>query len=381
MNQARENYKQLIDDIFGDNVCTIDTTISDTNNVISALVHEQFDDFTLSFKARLKRIAQAYHDNKHLRDSIKQAVNQVADKNNWDGAFSELAVLDYFSTFTDTSAKQLELDVTIPASDTLASEMGYSNANLDGYFSNFDIFFDIKVLSDKSGQIVDGIIKQVKDKLKISGVSVLPSFNSDLPFEEFQKNRNQLYKELHDGINILDRTKSVNSKIIDSLSYRLAWNPSVISGASEYSPLEHAKKHHALIFQHAKKFHRNKCSAIIFVNFPWFGEKIPPFDGVKESFYKNMCTNFFNDYKVNTTKGKELNRRINTDISAFDVTKHLSLIIFIDDHSILRNTTEKNNLSASSYINTNAIHAVSDSEFFKFLSSNTRILNDNDFTG
>ncbi len=306
MNRARENYKQLIDHIFANNVCSIDTNISDTNNVISALADEEYDNFTLSFKARLKRIAKIYHNHEHLRDSIKQAVNQVADKNNWDGAFSELVVIDYFISFTDTSAKHLQLDVTIPASDTLANEMGYSNANLDGYFSNYDIFFDTKVLSDKSGQIVDGIIKEVKDKLEISDVSILSSYNSDLPYEEFQNRRRQLYNELFKGISLLDKPKFVKSKIIDSFSYELAWNSGVIFGESEYSPIEHAKNHHTLIFQHAKKFHRNKCSTIIFVNFPWFGENIPPFDGVKESFYKNIGKIFFNDYKGKSIKGKNI---------------------------------------------------------------------------
>ncbi len=73
---------------------------------------------------------------------------------------------------------------------------------------------------------------------------------------------------------------------------------------------------------------------------------------------------------------ENLNRKINTDISAFDVTKHLSLIVFIDDQSILSNTPEKNNLVAFSYINSNAIHTIYDSEFIKFLNSNTIILNE-----
>lgn len=376
MSNVRKLYKQIIDDIFGENVCHIDTISNDTNDVIGALAHEQFDNFTSAFKARLKRVAKIYHDNEKLRDSIRQAINQIADKNNWDGAYSELVVLDYFIEFTNTAAEHLSLDVTIPASDTLASEMGNSDANLDGYFSNFDIFFDTKVLSDKSRQIVNGVIKQVKEKIGISGVTILPSYNIDLSFEDFQNNRTNIYSELLGGINTSEKTAYIKSKVIDSLSYRLSWTPGVITGESEYSPLEHANNHHKLIFQHAKKFHRNKPTVIIFVNFPWFGEKIPPFDEVKESFYKNLCKSFFDGYGGKSSKGKEFNSKIRTNISAFDITKHLSAIFFFDDNSILSSAPDKNNITAFSFINNSAIHNIYDSEFYSFLSLNTTILND-----
>jgi len=271
----------------------------------------------------------------------------------------------------------LKLDVTIPATDTLASEMGFTNANLDGYFSNHDIYFDTKVLSDKSGQIIDGVIKQVKEKIGINEVTFLPSYNQDLAFEDFQRNRNNIYNELLDAINISDKPKYIKSNIVYSLSYRLSWEPGVIIGESEYNPKNHAYNHHTLLFQHAKKFHRNKPSAIIFVNFPWFGEKISPMGNAKEIFYKNLCEDFFNGYENEPTKkGKMFNRKIHTEISAYDVTKHLSFILFIDDHSILRDANNKNMLKSFAYFSTNAINDISRSSFYSFLKSNTLILND-----
>lgn len=376
MSIARENYKKIIDGIFGAGVCTIDTSIDNKNNVIGSLVSDQFTTFTTNFLNRLKRLSKIYSENKHLRDSIQHAVNQIADINNWDGAFSELTVLDYFFSFPDTGAEHLKLDVTIPATETLASEMGFSNANLDGYFSNFDFYFDTKVLSDKSGQIVDGIIEQVKNILNISGLTIHPSFNGDLPFEEFQKKRNKLLNELLDGIRPESKTSYIKSTIVDSLSYRLLWGAGVSSGESEYSPIEHAKNHHTLLFQHVKKFHRNKPTIIIFVNFPWFGEKIPPFDGVKESFYSNLSKNFFNGYSGKGILGKDINGKIKSDILASEVTEHLSAIIFMDDHSILGDCNEKNHIKTRSYFNNEAKNDFSESEFIDFLKPNTEILSE-----
>jgi hypothetical protein len=376
MSTARENYKKIIDDIFGIGVCTIDTSADNKNNVIGALVSDQFTIFTTNFLGRLKRLSTIYSKNEHLRDSIQKAVNQVADINNWDGAFSELTVLDYFFSFPDTGAENLKLDVTVPATETLASEMGFSNANLDGYFSNFDFYFDTKVLSDKSGQIIDGITQQAKEKLDITDLTIHPSFNADLPFEEFQNNRNELLNELFDGIHQESKTTYIKSNIVDSLSYRLLWGAGVSTGESEYSPIEHAKNHHTLIFQHVKKFHRVKPTAIIFVNFPWFGEKIPSFDGVKESFYSNLSKNFFNGYSGKDVLGKDVNGKIKSDILASDVAEHLSVIIFMDDHSILGDCNEKNYIKTRSYLNKEAKNDLSESEFMSFLKSNTEILSE-----
>ncbi|WP_444906008.1 hypothetical protein ACJJIR_15410 [Microbulbifer sp. SSSA008] len=374
MSVARENYKKIIDDIFGIGVCTIDTSIDNKNNVIGALVSDQYTTFTTNFLYRLRRLSKIYSENEHLRDSIQQAVNQVADINNWDGAFSELTVLDYFFSFPDTGAEHLKLDVTIPAAETLASEMGFCNANLDGHFSNFDFYFDTKVLSDKSGQIVDGITRQVKKRLDIPGLTIHPSFNGDLPFEEFQKNRNKLLNELLNGIHQKSKTSYIKSTIVESLSYRLLWGAGVSSGESEYSPIQHAKNHHTLLFQHVKKFHRNKPTVIVFVNFPWFGEKIPPLDDVKESFYSNLSKNFFNGYSGKKILGRDINGKIKSGILASDVTKHLSAIIFMDDHSILGDCNEKNHIKARSYLNNEAKNDFSEAGFISFLKLNTEIL-------
>lgn len=376
MGKARENYKRIIDDIFGAGVCTIDTSPYNKNNVIGALDSDQFTTFTTNFLDRLKRLSKIYAENEHLRDSIQQALNQVADINNWDGAFSELTVLDYFFSFPDTGAEHLKLDVTVPATETLASEMGFSNANLDGYFSNFDLYFDTKVLSDKSGQIINGITQQAKKNLNITNLTIHPSFNTDLPFEEFQYNRNELLKELLNGISQQSKTSYIKSKIVNSLSYRLLWGAGVSTGVSEYSPIEHAKNHHSLLFQHAKKFHRDKPTVIIFVNFPWFGENIPPFDGVKESFYSNLSENFFNGYSGTKVLGKDVNGKIKSDILTSDIAEYLSAIIFMDDHSILGDCNEKNNIKTRSYLNREAKNDLSESEFMSFLKSNTEVLSE-----
>lgn len=374
MNSKRQNYKKLVNELFGEEVCTINIDSEDSNEVIGALSNEQFEEFSLHFKARLERISRKYHANEDIRNSINQALNQVADKNNWDGAYSELSVLDYFLAFNETSSQYLSLDVIIPATETLSSEMGYSNANLDGYFSNFDIYFETKVLSDKSGQLLENIIKRALKELKIKSLTILPTYNTDLPFDVFSSSINALCEELVNKLDMATKPSHINSEVIESLSYKAAWNPGVISGESKYNPLLHANNHHHLIFLHTKKFHRTRPTVLIFVNFPWFGEQIPPFDGVKTSFYRSLCSSFFEGYNNSTVKGAKVNTKINTDISAHEITKHLSAIIFIDDHSVLGDIIENNQLKAFSYINNRAINNVIHTEFFEFLRENTTVL-------
>lgn len=375
MSAARENYKKIIDEYFGDGVCTINTSLKGGNDIIAALVHEQFNTFTTNFLARLKRLSNAYSEDNCLRTSIQQAINQVADNRNYDGAFSELTVLDYFLSFPDTGTGKIMLDVTVPATETLASEMGFTNANLDGYLSNYDVYFDTKVLSDKSGQIIRGIIDEAKRNLNISGLTIHPSFNTDLSFEEFQDNRGNLLRELINGVCLHSKKSYLDSCIISSLSYRLHWGAGVSTGVSEYGPIEHAENHYSLLFQHAKKFHRKKPTIIIFVRFPWFSETIPNFDGVRESFYSNFSKKFFYGHIGKADLGRDYNQKIISDILAADVAEHLSAIIFMDDHSALGDCNEKNHIEASTYFNEKAKNNLVDSKFMNFLQLNTKILN------
>ena len=81
---ARQNYKNLIERYFGVSACSFDVTSSKSNNVIGALLHKDYINFTRNFTARLERLSLACVKNPSLREPILKALNDLADFYNWD---------------------------------------------------------------------------------------------------------------------------------------------------------------------------------------------------------------------------------------------------------------------------------------------------------
>jgi len=69
-----------------------------------------------------------------------------------------------------TGATTIELDATVPATETMASDMGMQNANHDLRSPTLGVTMDTKLLSDKTADILAGIFK---DELKAKGIKHL----------------------------------------------------------------------------------------------------------------------------------------------------------------------------------------------------------------
>jgi hypothetical protein len=339
----------------------------ESNNIIGAIGKpSQFSCFSAAFIARLKRIAKAVHLNQSLLKPVKQALNQIADSKNWEGAYAELAAIDFWLAAPDTAEGRLTLDVTIPAIKTLADEIGQQDANFDGHLKLFDIFFDTKALTDKIGDILDGIIQEAQKKAKIQ-ITILPNYDIDMPFELFQKKRKELYNELLIALDPQKQAPMLKSLVIDGLTYRFAWRAGVLTGASTYDPIEHAINHHTLLFKHAKKFHRSTPSLIVFVNFPWYGEKIFPLGDSSSKFYAEFSRLFFNFYLNKNDEAKQYNNSFISGITAEDVTKYLSGILFLEDNCVLSETPDQVNINAYYYLNPHAKNSLINTEFSQYL--------------
>lgn len=127
----RANFAAFVDAIFGAGSATFDVTKTESNNVIGALANpKRFAEFKANYEERLRRIDAATKADASLRKDVLGAVNRVAE-DEWDGAYAELCALDYYLAAPLTGPGNVELDRTLPALDTLASEMGMQNANHD----------------------------------------------------------------------------------------------------------------------------------------------------------------------------------------------------------------------------------------------------------
>ena len=288
----RANYAAFVDKIFGAGSAKLDIAKTDTNNVIGALASEQgFAEFTANFEERLRRINAAIETDPSLRKDVIGAVNRVAG-DEWDGAYAELCALDYFLAAPLTGPGHIALDQTVPASDTLASEMGMQNANHDMRLTSLGVSMDTKSLSDKTGQILDGIFEEFRRAKGIKSLMIMPTYDHDDDFTPYATNRPQLLAELVNGVDVKGRTPCLKSQVIPGLAYEFAWNAGAYFSESSYSPVEHATRHHTLLFGHIKKFSRTEPTAIVYVMFPWSGESA--FLGFgKDTFQTEFGKQFF----------------------------------------------------------------------------------------
>jgi len=354
----RAVFASLVDLIFGSGSATFDTTVQQSNNVIGALAHPtEFSTFKKNFEARLYRLNAAAEKDASLRDEIVATLNRIADAG-WDGAYAELVALDYFLAAPETGPGKVLLDHTVPATDTLASEMGMKNANHDICFPELGISMDTKLLSDKTGEILEGIFRDFRANKGINHLLIVPSYDPDGDFAQYSANRSKLLAELVNGVDTAKQPSGLTSAVIPGLSYRFAWTPGVFFGEGTYSPHDHAQRHHPLLFGHAKKFSRQQPTVIVFVHFPWSGEKIPPFEDEKRTFFREFGNHFFNDYLGSSDPAKEYNPKFRSAILAGEVTQHLSCVIYLEDDAIMGTDPAQLNINASYILNPNAINSL-----------------------
>ncbi|MCV6795644.1 tRNA-dependent cyclodipeptide synthase [Achromobacter ruhlandii] len=355
----RSNYATFVDAIFGPGSATFDVTKTVSNHVIGALAHpNQFADFKANYEARLRRIEAAIQTDPTLREDVLGAVNRVAE-DEWDGAYAELCALDYFLAAPQTGPGNIELDLTLPASDTLASEMGMQNANHDMRLKALGVSMDTKNLSDKTGQILEGIFSEFRKAKGIVHMPILPTYDHDDDFTPYVVNRPKLLAELVNGVDVRARTPRLESTVIPGLSYQFAWDPGAYTSESTYSAEEHATKHHTLLFGHIKKFSRVEPTVITYVIFPWSGERA--FLGSNPGkFQTEFGRQFFNNYIGSVNLAREFNRKVKSDITAGDVTKYLSGVIFLYDKSTTAKDPAQISVDASFVWNKNAVHSLID---------------------
>lgn len=349
-------FASLIDDVFGSGSASFDVTATKSNNVLGALARpDDFGAFRKNFESRLRRLSSAIQKDGSLGKEVLGAVTRIAIAD-WDGAYAELCALDYFLAAPETGPGKILLDHTVPAADTIGSEMGMQNANHDISFRDLGVSMDTKLLSDKTGEILDGIFKKYRSAKGIKNLLIIPSYDLGEDFGLYATKRKELLDELISGADTVARPPMLRSAVIPELSYTFAWDAGVHFGESTYSPHEHAQRHHPLLFGHAKKFSRTEPSLITFVIFPWSGEKVWPFEDSKRTFLKGLGQHFFNDYLGSGDPASRFNKKFKTAISAGEVSRHLSGIIYLEDKTITARDPTQLNIEASFFWNANAVH-------------------------
>lgn len=362
-----ENYKIILEKYFGAGVSTFDPTKATTNNVIAALNRTDFAPFRSAFFQRLKRLANRYPNQDANKRHLLETLNLLGGDRNWEGAYAEIVAFDFLNADQDWLSNPINLSKTVPATETLASGLEMNNANLDGFYDDFDICFDVKVFADKSREILENMIGKVKKKHGISA-TIKPEYPLDMDYNVFREKWTALFSELENKINATSQNKFIKSDVIPELSYRIQWGAGVLMTFSSYNPYIHAEEHHKLLFAHIKKFSRIMPGLIVFVIFPWFSEKfagglMPP-----EILYRAFSRRFFCQYAKDATPASAFVKDFTSQESVSQVTEMLSGVLFLQDDSIESSVAENQNVKGYAYLNPNAKRKVGHA-FRHYLSS------------
>lgn len=349
-------YQELCDKIFDTGAISIKPERS--NNVIGTLTKPRdFAPFIHNFEQRLIRLRDRFKTTKSYPDLL-EAVKQVANPHNWDGAYAELVAYDVM--YNDYLPGELELNVTLPADRSYAGDLGGKETNQDGYISEYYLFFDVKALTDTTGIILDGIIQEASNKAGVNDkCNVMAEYPPVDIEEEYRQNRRQLMQELQDFLvkNVPTELKGKShftSNIIQRLSYRILWGSGVNSTTGVYGPYEHAENCRHIIFQrYMKTFMKHDKSMIVLVNFPWYNHRINNFSDGDEWFYRSLARRTFCAYKHLPEPMNAIVAKYKGTETIHEVSQHLSAIMYIDDHSI-----DSDTYSCHLYINPNAVNKI-----------------------
>jgi len=247
--------------------------------------------------------------------------------------------------------------------------MNMKKSNYDIFLREFDILMDTKILLNKTEDILNGIFKDFREQIGAMDLLIIPEYSPDDDFSIYQDKRKEILDELIRATNVkMQMPKGrVESEVIDGLTYTFAWKSGSYFSESKYSPYEHAKNHHTLLFKHAKKFCIRRPTILVFVIFPWFSESSLVIEDSKKIFLKMFCHHFFYDYMDSPKLAKNFNQQIESNISAYNVTKSLSGIIFLEDMSITSYNPSQLSINASYMWNENAQHLLFNNPIGNFL--------------
>ncbi len=371
---AIQNYSRLIDEIFGAESTTFDTSKEVCNNVIGALNNpNEFKEFTANFIARLKRLKCIYSAYPNYLTEIIVQVNEVASVKNWEGAFAELVTYDHLNSniFKDRIYinNPIHPNITFPVTKSFAYELGKSETNLDGYLEDIPLNFDVKCLKDNETEILTGVYKELKAHLGTTKIHIIAEHELNVSYDDFQKKRRPLLNELKAALNTTTKITYLNSNVIPNLSYRILWDSGISIAERSYNQYSHAKNYHNTIFNYANKFIKDEPTVIVLVVFPWYNLVVSDFANSNISFYRAFARRVFCQYINDSTKFKTFNSTFRGEQTIFEVSRYLSGIIFLEDHTILSKEPDKTNVKSFIYLNPNAINPLKNSLANLFISS------------
>jgi hypothetical protein len=360
---AVENYERIVNDVFGPEKVRIRSSGSVANSVISALNDDKYQTFAMNFRNRLERLNKIYKGSDQLRNLISKVCN-IADNNNWEGAYAELTAYDFLNKgILDGDSLLIEpvtLEIKVAKSRTFAKESDQGNEiSIDGFFKNFNVYFDVKSFKNNVSEILKYVVRKVHDKFPNHNFHIVPEYPRDFSYDVIEINRNNLIEEIASAIKSSGRPQFVKSNIVDQLGFRLQWSRGMVLTESLYNPYQHAMNMSETIFDDCHQFVKDAPFFLIYVVFPWYNNIVNDFRNQNRDFYRAFSRRVFCEYMHDRTPYSDFNPEFSGSQTRFEITQKLTGLMFLEDKIITGSGSEDYNIEAFVYFNPNAGHSSS----------------------
>lgn len=283
----------------------------------------------------------------------------------------QLSAYDYLNSYLlnhcQSFSNPIQPNITLPNSKSFAFELGKAATNLYGFVEDISLYFDVKCLKDNVTEILTGIYNELKSHLGIKDIYIAAEHELNISYYDFQKKRTQLLNELKAELNTKTKKTYLKSSVVSDLSYRIRWGGGVLIAERSYHPFSHAKNYHKTIFNYANKFIKDEPTVIVLVVFALYNLVISNFGSSNIRFYRALARRVFCQYINNTTKFNSFNSSFSGEQTIFEVSKHISGIIFLEDNTILSKEPNNSNVKSFVYLNPNAIKQVTRSSACDFI--------------
>ena len=351
---AKENYQTILDSIFGSGAVCI--KIDDSWNNITGALNDagNYGVFADNFKKRLERIRNNYSGTdafKHIQTLLAEVANPRWA--NYTGAYAELSAYDCLQS--PMLKQAIVMDKDVDANDTYALQMGKTVTNADGYFAEFDAYFDVKRMADNARILANNIIEAARKKASVkSNVLINAEYQIDTDYAFFEEHFADFVNELADELSTHCRTFTSN---IYPVTFKVSTN-GMVSTTSTYNPEEHAKNILHQLFSYTNKFVKNKPFFLVLIKLPWYNNLVNSSWDYNQKFYAELARKFFNDYDSKPDLMTSMISHYKGGETIDEVTRKVTGIIFIDDQCILGDADSLTQTQAFVYLNHRADNVV-----------------------
>ena len=343
---AFAEYQQMVDSIFGEGIISV--VRNDVgNNIINTWGRvDEFIVFKELFFERLSRLQASYKSNKNI-NVIYNLVANIGDEKNWEGTYAELVAYDVLNTEYNS---EFSLDVTRKANFALADKLGMKMINYDIHMNNdYGVFMDVKAFTDTVGDILNNsiigyVIKQ--NDFKDIRIGVQPEYPLDDNDEDYKHNiqplRNELDSEIRKMLDSNRKQLSYTSNILPRVTFKILIGSGMLGTTSVYNPYRRAEQLKDMVIKrYCNKLPYSEPFFLVFVNFPWFNQRDNnAFGDCNKALYRSIARRTFMQYENNDEKIHNINTKYQGNDEAKVAAHKLTGIIFIDDHSIIKNSQD-----------------------------------------